>query len=439
MPKTSNPLWLRTADHVAVRLRGGFTVRWVIDLHSLPKKDDSGNVAFGRYVKARPSPCWTPRWWFHTAYFPMAPQSLRLHWSDGQLRCLRCQLMAANCWLNYRVRARWCWLWHVSRFWRSSGHTARCTGRLPFRSNHERLAPESSATRAPYFHSEVPTSTAHLRQRCLRWAHESRKRVSCGTPRKHKHRMFGNPVPQSNLFAQQPRWASQTSPQQPWHARCADSHRLPLATAQATCCPRVRSSHLLPLRSLVNCTEPRRRSTPANRCGARRPSQLVKALSATTPVTSWGPIQIRPAPRSCRHSGRSLRPKACANPPEPSIFCRIAARGYRSLLQPGTKTCGTVPCARSDPAARRERASHQLLPSCGAPDCVPMKRRPPAHRAINAALFSKHSLEGKRRFSRSSHQLAKIRRGVRGDCSWLWRGGRSRTPVRQNAWSSAQL
>ena len=97
-------------------------------------------------------------------------------------------------------------------------------------------------------------------------------------------------------------------------------HRLPQANAQGTCCQRVRSSHLQPMRPLLNCAETSKRSTQANRCGARRPSQLVKALSATTPATSSSPIRIRLVPRSCRHSGRSLKPKACASSSVPSIF-----------------------------------------------------------------------------------------------------------------------
>ena len=49
------------------------------------------------------------------------------------------------CWLTCRGRARWCGLWHVSRFWRSSGYIApralRC--RLLFWSNHDDLLQSS--------------------------------------------------------------------------------------------------------------------------------------------------------------------------------------------------------------------------------------------------------------------------------------------------------
>ena len=71
-------------------------LRWVLDLPSLPTIDYNRNVSArgctGRVIR--------------------------------RLRSLRCQLMAASCWLTCRGRARWCGLWHVSRFWRTSGYTA---------------------------------------------------------------------------------------------------------------------------------------------------------------------------------------------------------------------------------------------------------------------------------------------------------------------------
>ena len=85
---------------------------------------------------------------------------------------------------------------------------------------------------------------------------------SCSTTGKRKHRMRGRPLLQSNILAQQPGSASRTSPQEPSPARYADSHHLPLALAQAVCCPRVRSSHPQPMRTLLQCAELCKLSTP---------------------------------------------------------------------------------------------------------------------------------------------------------------------------------
>ena len=86
-------------------------LRWVLDLPSLPTIDHNRNVSArgctGRVIR--------------------------------RLRSLRCQLMPASCWLTCRGRARWCGLWHVSRFWRTSGYTALSSS---ISEQPRRLAPE---------------------------------------------------------------------------------------------------------------------------------------------------------------------------------------------------------------------------------------------------------------------------------------------------------
>ena len=96
-----------------------------------------------------------------------------------RLRSLRCQLMAASCWLTCRGRARWCGalarLALLEDLWVHRAIVLRLAPELWPGQGPRRLPKvfsiplrSCSATRVPSFHSEVPTSAALPRQKCLR-------------------------------------------------------------------------------------------------------------------------------------------------------------------------------------------------------------------------------------------------------------------------------